>query len=63
MPSSDCFDNPAAHCGHNPFMTVPDFQTLMRPIPAYLADGQQKSTRSVTNAMSDELGLTAEERV
>ena len=40
-------------------MTIPDFQTLMRPILSYLADGQQKSTRTVTNAMSDEFGLTA----
>jgi restriction system protein len=43
-------------------MTIPDFQTLMRPILAYLADGQQKSTRTIINAMSDEFGLTAEER-
>ena len=43
-------------------MTIPDFQTLMHPILAYLADGQQKSTRTVINAMSDEFGLTAEER-
>ena len=26
-------------------MTIPDFQTLMRPILSYLADGQQKSTQ------------------
>jgi restriction system protein len=43
-------------------MTIPDFQTLMRPILAYLADGQQRSTRTVTDAMSDEFSLTAEER-
>jgi restriction system protein len=43
-------------------MTIPDFQTLMRPILAYLADGQQRSTRTVTDAMSDEFGLTAQER-
>lgn len=43
-------------------MTIPDFQTLMRPILSYLADGQQRSTRTVTDAMSDEFGLTAEER-
>ena len=42
-------------------MTIPDFQTLMRPILTYLADGQQKSSRTVTNAMSDEFGLSAEE--
>jgi len=34
---------------------------LMRPILAYLADGQQISTRAVTDAMSEEFGLTAEE--
>jgi restriction system protein len=43
-------------------MTIPYFQTSMLPILAYLADGQQKSTRSVTDAMADEFGLTAEER-
>ena len=43
-------------------MTIPDFQTLMRPILAHLADGQQRSTRTVTDAMSDEFSLTAEER-
>jgi restriction system protein len=43
-------------------MTIPDFQTLMRPILSYFADSQQKSTRIVTDAMSDEFGLTAEER-
>ena len=43
-------------------MTIPDFQTLMRPILAYLADSQQKSTRAVVSAMSEEFGLTAEER-
>ena len=31
----------------------------MRPVLPYLADGQQKSTRSVTDAMSDEFSLTA----
>lgn len=43
-------------------MTIPDFQTLMRPILAYLADGQQRSTRTVTDAMSDEFSLTVDER-
>ncbi|MDT5102751.1 MAG: hypothetical protein QOI25_264 [Mycobacterium sp.] len=32
-------------------MTIPDFQTLMRPILAYLVDGQQKSTSTVTDAI------------
>ena len=49
--------------GHGPSMTIPDFQTLMRPILAYLADGQQKSTRSVIAAMSEAFGLTTGERV
>ena len=43
-------------------MTIPDFQTLMRPILSYLADGEQRSTRNVIVAMSDEFGLTADER-
>jgi restriction endonuclease Mrr len=33
-------------------MTIPDFQTLMRPNLSYLADGQHRSTRTVTDAMS-----------
>ncbi len=43
-------------------MTIPDFQTLMRPILSFLADGEIHRTREVINAMSDEFGLTAEER-
>ncbi|BBX95938.1 restriction endonuclease [Mycobacterium lacus] len=43
-------------------MTIPDFQTLMRPILAYLADGQAKSTKDVIAAMSDEFGLSDDER-
>jgi hypothetical protein len=42
-------------------MTIPDFQTLMRPILSYLVDGQPRSTRTVTDAMFDEYGLTAQE--
>ncbi len=42
-------------------MTIPDFQTLTRPILSYLVDGQPRSTRTVTDAMSDEYGLTAQE--
>jgi len=43
-------------------VTIPDFQTLMRPILSFLADGEMRRTRDVINAMSDEFGLTAEER-
>ena len=43
-------------------MTIPDFQTLMRPILSFLADAEIRRTREVINAMSDEFGLTAEER-
>jgi len=42
-------------------MTIPDLQTLMRPILSYLVDGQPRSTRTVTDAMFDEYGLTAQE--
>ncbi len=44
-------------------MTVPDFQTLMRPILAFLADGQTRRTREVITAMSDHFNLTAAERL
>lgn len=34
----------------------------MRPVLVYLADGQVRRSRDITEAMSDEFGLTAEER-
>ena len=43
-------------------MTIPDFQTLIRPILSYLVAGQQKSIRTVIHAMSEEFGLTAQAR-
>lgn len=44
-------------------MTIPDFQTLMRPVLAYLADGQVRRSRDITEAMADQFHLTAEDRV
>lgn len=43
-------------------MTIPDFQTLMRPVLAHLADGQVRRSRDIVEAMSDEFGLSAAER-
>ena len=43
-------------------MAIPDFQTLMRPVLVYVADGQVCRSRDITDAMSDQFGLTAEER-
>lgn len=43
-------------------MTIPDFQTLMRPALAPLADGQVHRSRDTKEAMSDLFELTAEER-
>lgn len=43
-------------------MAIPDFQTLMRPVLVYLADGQVCRSRDITEAMSDQFALTAEER-
>ncbi len=43
-------------------MTIPDFQTLMRPILALLSDGAVRQTREVTAAMAEEFELTEEER-
>jgi restriction system protein len=41
---------------------IPDFQTLMRPVLAYLGDGATHRSRDVKNAMADEFGLTDDER-
>lgn len=43
-------------------MTIPDFQTLMRPVLALLSDGQTRRSRDVKDAMADLFSLTPEER-
>jgi restriction system protein len=43
-------------------VTIPDFETLMRPIMAFLEDGQTRSNKEVVVAMSEQFGLTADER-
>jgi len=43
-------------------VTIPDFQSLMRPVLAYLADGQVHRSRDITGAMSDQFKLSTEER-
>lgn len=41
---------------------IPDFQTLMRPVLALLADGAVRRSRDVKDAMADEFGLTNAQR-
>lgn len=41
---------------------IPDFQTLMRPVLALLADGTVRRSRDVKDAMAEEFGLTEAER-
>lgn len=43
-------------------MTIPDFQTLMRPVLASLGDGETRRSRDVKDAMADEFDLTDTER-
>lgn len=43
-------------------MTIPDYQTLMRPVLASLSDGEVRRSRDVIEAMADEFALTPEER-
>jgi restriction system protein len=43
-------------------MPVPDYQTLMRPLLAYAADGQEKNIGQTVNALGDEFHLTDQER-
>lgn len=43
-------------------MTIPDYQSLMRPVLAHLADGELKRSREVKGAMEDAFDLTPEER-
>ena len=43
-------------------MTIPDFQSLMRPVLAALADGEVRRSRDVKDAMVEQFELSAEER-
>jgi restriction system protein len=43
-------------------VAIPDFQTLMRPVLAHLSDGQTRRSRDIVEAMSNEYGLTSDER-
>jgi restriction system protein len=43
-------------------MSVPGYQTFMRPLLAFGADGQEKNIREAINAIADKLHLTAEDR-
>lgn len=43
-------------------VAIPDFQTLMRPVLAHLAEGAVVRSRDVIGAMADAFGLSEEER-
>ena len=44
-------------------MTIPDYQSLMRPVLAHLADGAVHRSREVKDVVADECRLTEAERV
>lgn len=43
-------------------MAIPDYQTLMLPLLKSIFDGQEHKTREIINSLSNEFGLTEEER-
>jgi restriction system protein len=43
-------------------MSIPDFQTLMRPVLAHLSDGSIRRSRDIKDAMADEFELSDTER-
>lgn len=43
-------------------MAIPDYQTLMLPLLQHISDGQEHKIRDVVNSLSNEFGLTEEER-
>ncbi len=43
-------------------MAIPDFQTVMRPILCSLKDGQERSSSWIYGQISDEFGLSPQER-
>ena len=44
-------------------MTVPDFQTFMRPLLAYASDWKEKSIKEAIKALADEFNIPDEERL
>lgn len=43
-------------------MAIPDYQSLMLPLLKFLSDGQEHKTREAVEKLSDEFGLSEEER-
>lgn len=45
-------------------MSIPDYQTLMRPVLAHVADGEVRRTRAVKDSLQDHtfLHLQVQER-
>jgi len=43
-------------------VTVPDFQSLMRPVLESLADGRERSTTDLRSLLADRFGLSDEDR-
>lgn len=43
-------------------MGVPEYQTFMRPLLAFGADGQEKNIRDAIKAIADDLHLTQKDR-
>lgn len=43
-------------------MSIPDYQSLMRPLLAFASDGREKNINDAINGIADQLKLTPEER-
>lgn len=43
-------------------MPIPDFQTLMLPLPQLAADGQEHSIRDARETLADQFTLSPEEK-
>ena len=43
-------------------MAIPDYQTIMFPLLAFLSDEQEHKTREAVEHLSDQFNLTKEER-
>jgi restriction system protein len=43
-------------------MPIPDYQSLMRPLLEYAADGSEKNIRDAINAVAEMIGLPEEDR-
>jgi len=50
------------YAGWGAVVSVPDYQTFMRPLLAYASDGREKNIRDAIETLADEFNLSDDDR-